>query len=910
MGWLHGIRSRLRPLLFRATVEAELDEEIAFHVERQAEEYVRAGMPAGEAREAALRAFGRVDAVKEGVRIERGTRLLEDTGRDFRYALRKLRRNPGFTVAAVLTLALGIGANTAVFSVVNAVLLQPLPYAEPDRLVLLWNRSSSAGAQRMPVAAPDVAVYRERAKGFERFGFTEGTLDLSLSGREGPLHVRAGRVDPTFFHLLGVRPALGRGFSGREDVLPPEILDDSSATIPPAPVMLSHGMWKARFGGTVDVLGRDIRLNGQPAVVVGVLPADFELLLPPDVGVGRRADLWLPIRVDLSRLQRVDRLTDQDSDNTGAVIGRLRPGVTLEQAQAEMDGIAARLREEVPEYRHAGLRIDVVPMKASAVEHTRRILLALWAAVGAVLVIACLNVGNLSLARMLGRSGEIALRSALGANRWRLARQMLTESVLLAALGAGLGLLVAGGALPLIRKAGPADLPRLADAGIDGAALAFTLGCLLLATLFFGLAPALSFSRDGAGGHLVRRRGVRAADRHGRGIRNTLVVCQVGLSLTLLITAGLLLRSLLSLGEVSPGFEPRRVLTFELSLRYPDRYLGPADRAAFVHQLEGRLASLPGVEAVGLVGRLPLAGDLWTQPYGLDGASVEEWSANEADFRMVTSGYFRAMGIRLLAGRHFTEAEDLYERERVAIIDERMATRLGGTDGNALGKRLGFPLDGAPVWARVVGIVEHVRHESLTGNGRETIYVPYRQEASREFAVVMRTSGDPSRLVGPARDELRAFAAHLPMYDVRTMTDYIAAATSPTRFALGLIGLFALLALFLATLGLYGVMSYAVRQRRREFGIRMALGAPGKTLIRTVVASGLTLTGIGIGLGLAMSFVGSRFINSMLYNVGKVDPLTYSAVTSLMVLVAALACYVPARRATRVDPAETLRHEI
>lgn len=688
-----------------------------------------------------------------------------------------------------------------------------------------------------------------------------------------------------------------------------EALGDSTAVLPPWPVMVSYGLWLDRFGGDANVIGRELRIDGQLAVIVGVMPGGFELPLPPGIGIDRRADVWLPIRVDLSQLRRADRLVDQDSDNRGAVFARLHRNVTLAQARSEMDRIATRLREEVPSYGHAGLRIEVEPLKDSAVRHARPILLAMCAAVVLVLLIACLNVGNLLFTRGLGRQGELALRSALGASRLRLVRQLLAESLVLAALGGGLGLLVAHAALPLIARAGPADLPRLAQAGIDGAALGFTLGCSLFAAVFFGLLPAVSAinrPEDDAG--VVRRGGANGMGRRDRRLRDGLVVAQVTISLALLIGAGLLWRTLVSMGKIEPGFEARGVLVFELSLRDGDRYRGPADRARFVHRLEERLSSLPAVEAIGLVGSLPLSGAVWTQPYGRGGEAVEEWSANRADFRMVTSGYFRAMGTRLLAGRYFSETEDLYERERVAIIDEKMARRLD-SDGGAIGAQIAFPLDGAPVSARVVGIVEHVRHESLTHDGRETIYVPYRQEASREFAVVLRSSEPPSSLVAPAREQLRQLANRLPMYNVRTMEEYIGEATAPNRFTLRLIGLFALLAMFLAALGIYSVMSYTVRRRSRELGVRMALGARVPTLILQIVAGGLVLTGWGIALGLVVAFAGSRLIAGLLYGVSRVDPLTYAAAAALVLLVGAVACIVPARRAARVDPAQTLRYE-
>ncbi len=907
MGWLRGLRDRLGFLFQKERFESELAEELQFHLEQETEKNLQAGMSPGEAMRAARRAFGAVEKVKEEVREETGVRPLEDLVLDVRYAVRTLRRSPGFTTVAILTLALGIGANTAIFTVIDHVMLRPLVYDTPDRLVLLWNRTAHTGPERIPIAAPDVAVYREQARLFEGFAFTNRVSDAALTDDGEPQHIKVGGVTPNFFSLLGVPPGLGRDFDADEDLIPPEMLQDSTAIIPPPALIISNGLWVRRFGGDPDVVGRTLYVNGQPATIVGVTREGFELLIPPDVGIAAGVDVWAPIRVDLSNFRRADGLRDQDSDNTGAVIARLKPGATLADAQAEMDAISVGLRRQISSYERAGIGITVEPMHAAAVEHIRPTLLALWAAVGLVLLIACINVANLLLVRAMSRRKELALRSALGATRLRIARQILTESALLALAGGAAGTILAKLGIDLFMVVRPVSLPLVDNIAIDSRVLAFSLGATVLAALLFGLLPAFDSALMKSGSLLKQRVGDAYTTRSRR-LRGGLVAAEVAVSLVLLISAGLMLRSFVSLNQIRPGFDPERVLAFNISLRYADRYQGPAARAQFVHQLEGRINALPGVEAVGLVGRLPLAGRIWTQPYGLEGQSEAEWAANAADFRMITSGYFRAMGTKLMAGRFFTEDEDLFENRRVVIIDEKMARRIA-PGGAPVGKRLGFPLDGKPIGAEVVGVVEHVRHESLSEDGRETVYVPYRQEASRDVALVVRTSGEPGGLVEPIRNEVKKLAPHMPIYNVITMKDYIGAAVAQTRFSLSLIALFGALALALASVGLYGVISYSVRQRTRDLGIRMALGARGETLVRQIVVSGLTLASIGIAAGLAFSLLVSRAMTSLLFGVEATDPVTLAAISSLLLAVATVACYLPARQASRVDPMEALRTE-
>ncbi len=832
---------------------------------------------------------------------------------DLRGALRQLRRSPGFAAAVVLTLALGIGANTAAFSAVHAVLLRPPPYADPDRLVLLWHRADATGSNRLRISASDVAQYRERSRSFDGFAFVASPRDALLgleravaSRRNPPSHVRLGRVSPNLFSVLGAKTAVGRTFLPGESVLPSAALEDSAPPPPPGVVVLSHGLWRERFGADPNVVGRAVRIDGTPMRVVGVLRPDFELLLPHEAGIPPEADAWTPLRVPLARFRRVERLRDQDSDNTGAVIGRLRPGITLGRARAEMTRIAAGQREEVAFYRDAEIGIDVVPMQEDAVARARPALLALTVAVTFVLLIACLNVANLLLARATGREGELAVRHALGADRGRLARQLLTEAGVLGALGAGAGLLLATWALGLLPALAPAGVPRLEGVALDGAVFAFTLGVALAATLLAGGFPALLASRR-AGRAALRARDPGAARPV---LRRALVVSQVALCLALLTGTGLLLRSFAGLQRVDPGFRSEGLITFRVTLP-PGSVGGPAERAELLDRLLERVRGVPGVEHAGLVGGLPLAGEVWTQPYGIGGRPPDVWGGDEADFRVITSDYFRAMGTRLLAGRFFTEEEDVVEEGRVVIVDRSLAERIA-PDGSAVGRRLSFPLDGDPVSAEVVGVVEPVRHATLRRTGRETLYVPYRQEASRDVTVAVRTSASRERTqlasVRNAAEEVAA-GEGLPIFHVRPMAAYVARALAPNRFALVTFTLLGIVALLLAVVGLYGVIAEAVASRTREIGVRMALGAAAGDVRRHFLARGLGLVAAGVGGGLLLALASARVLTGLLFDVSPTDPATYLAVAALLAATATAATWIPAHRASRLDPATALREE-
>ncbi len=823
--------------------------------------------------------------------------------RDLHFAFRGLRRNPGFAWAAVSVLALGIGASTAIFSVVDGVLLRPLPYPEPDRLVLLWNHIESEPSRMIPIAGPDVAVFRERTRLFDGFAFASRVTDATLVTTD-PTHVRMALITSDFFDLLGSSAQLGRTFVPEDGAAP---TDDDGPTVgtPPAPLVLSHGFWVRRFGQAPDVVGRTVRVNGEATMVVGVMPEDFSVLLPPHSGIPADVDAWSPIRVELRAFERTSgRALDQDSDNSGAVLARLARGVTLAQAQREMDAVSLDLRREVPSYEAARLGVEVRSMQDDLTRRARPTLIAVWAAGGFLLLIACLNVALLVLARSTGRVSEFALRTALGARRLRIVRQITVENLTLAALGCVAGWILAGVGVDILLRFAPPGLPRLDGVGVDGRSLGFAVTCAVVAAVIFGGLPGLLTLRTsgraalGSGGGLGSRRTSRA--------RSAFVVGEVALAVVLLATGGLLVRSVKELERVRPGFDAEGVLTFSLSLRGANQYSGPGDRARFVRAFEDQVEAIPGVEGVGLVGRLPLGGRAWTQPYGLPGQGERQWAENRADFRMVTSNYFRAIGSRLLEGRSFTEEEDLIEERRVAVIDEKLARRLA-PGGSALGLRIGIPLDGDPVEAEVVGVVEDVRYEDLKAEGREAIYVPYRQEASRDVAFAVRTQVDPETVTTPIRLVLQALDPELTLYEVRPMPDYVRASIAPTRFVLTLVAGFGVVALISTLIGLYGLIVFTVSDRSREIGLRLAIGADSARVLWDVAVGGMRLVVVGLLVGLGLAFLFGSALEGLLFGVRALDPSSLFGAALLLLATAGVAIWVPARRAATIDPASALR---
>jgi putative ABC transport system permease protein len=814
---------------------------------------------------------------------------------DLIFGARMLRKSPAFTALAVVTLALGIGANTAIFSVVNGVLLRSMPYRDPSRLAIIWNDYGSQGQSLPAVSPPDFKDYRERVRLMEfaaGSGTPGGTLVLDDPGGGGnrPQQFDMASVTPNFFPLLGVEPALGRNFTAEEGALNG-----------PRVVIMGNRLWQDTFHSDPGMVGRSIQLNGNPYTVVGILPPQFRLLLPAEAFQLRDSDLWIPQQINYAAFPR--NLTFL------SVFGRLKPGAGMSQAQAEMDGIAEQLRNENEVHKESGLRIRVVPMQFDVVKNVQPTLITLLAAVGFVLLIACGNVANLLLARATRREREMAVRSALGASRGRLVRQIMSESVLLAILGSLGGLLVAELGLSLLIQLHPAGLPRLDDIRIDGAVLAFTLGACVLTALLFGWIPAIQALRLNLSDTLKdAARG--SSDGRGHSARRILVVSEFALSLVLLIGAGLLIRSFIALQRVQPGYNPQNILSFSVTIP-GNRYPKNEDISRFVHELELKMGALPGVQSVGSIFQLPFTGSGAQMPYAYNAETSQQWESLSADWRPITPGFFPTVGARFLEGRNFNDADDA-NHPLVVIVDEMLARRAWPGE-SAIGKKLEIESlsrkDTPRMFAIVVGVVAHLRIHDLTRNVREQIYIPHAQEPFGRVGVVLKTPGDPSGVAKQVEQQVRTLDPGIAIWRLEPLESYIDDAQAPMRFNLILIAIFGAIALTLASVGLYSVMAYSVTQRAHELGIRIAVGASPRDILRLILGHGVRLTLIGAAVGLLVSLLVTRALASLLFGVSATDPLTFIAVPIVLALVAMLACYLPARRAMRVDPIIALRYE-
>ena len=826
--------------------------------------------------------------------------------RDFRYAIRSFARRPLFTGVILLTLALGIGSNVAIFSVANAVLFRALPYEDPEELAFVWTRLPATNVARSLVSGPDFQDYRNETTRFE--GFAGAVAIAGTLTGDGPAEqIMNAYTTWNLFSLLGIRPVVGRDFAA-DDAFPvdPQAFGNPNPDLPPGKVMLSYALWQRRFGGDASVVGRTIQMDGWGSIVVGVLPADFRIYLPADAGMPTNIDAWGILPTNIGEFARdAAWLT---------VVARLRDGVMLEQAQQEMDGMAARLREVHPFHASQNMQIVVNGMHRDVVNHARPALLALLGAVGFVLLIACANIANLLLVRATGRGREIAVRAAIGSGRGRIIAQMLTESLVLAVAGGLLGVLLAWQGIGLITAVSPGNLPRMEHVSIDSRALGFTVGLTLLAAIAFGLAPALrAVSRNLADG--LRDRGSDTGGVRGNKLRTALVVVEVALSLILLIGAGLMVRSFSGIQKVEPGFDAENVVTFSAPLPFV-KYLTIASRVSFLNQLSDRLAQIPGVASVGGVAPLPLAGgeQYSVGSYGRISDPDDVYQAQKADYKAVLPGYFETMRIRLVAGRVFERLDNEAGAQHVAVIDAKLAQRLFSND-DPIGAQLvldhfneqTFSLEKLPV--QIVGVVADVRSASLTTEGRETIYVPYVFNAFLPITYVVRTAADPGSLVHRIRTDAAALDPDVPIAALATLESYVTNAMAQTRFLLALIGTFAVLALVLASLGLYGVISYSARQRTREIGVRVAFGASNRDVLRLILGQGMVVAGIGIVLGLAGSVAVTRVVNSFLVGVTATDPITFAGVPAILLAVAVIASLLPARRASAIHPVEALRDE-
>jgi putative ABC transport system permease protein len=817
--------------------------------------------------------------------------------RDFAHAARMLARTPGFTLAAILSLAIGIGANTSIFSIINALLLRPLPYRDADRLVILWNRSPGLNITEDWFSTAQYFDIKTGHHGLEQVAIAIGG-NYNLTSQGEPERVGTIRVSSNLLPMLGQTTALGRLFTSDED-----------STGKPATALLSYGMWLRHFGADPKMIGKSVTLNGIPYEVVGIMPRAFSLPreVLPTLDGAEQADILLPLPMPPDAAQN----RDHEDYN---IMGKLKPGVSIAQAQAEMDTITARLRHDYPQTYppNGGLTFGIVPLLDQVVGDVRPTLFLLLGAVGFVLVIACANVANLLLARAVARQKEIAIRTALGASRFRILRQMLTESLLLSLCGGICGVLLAFWSLHWIHVFGPKSVPRINDIGIDRAALLFTFLVSLLSGALFGLAPALRVSRLDLHGTLKdANRGTAGASTvwgRGNNLRRLLVISELALCVMLLIGAGLLIRSFVRLESVSPGFNPNHVLTLELTMSGP-RYKDPQVVVATYRQLWNRLEGLPGVTASGAVTSLPLSQMFAWGPITVEGR-VPPPGENfiNADQRTVSGHYFEAMQVPLRSGRFFNE-QDTSTSPHVVIIDEYMAQQLWPNQ-DPIGRRIhyGGVTDKYP-WETVVGIVGRVKQYTLDSDSRIAFYRPQTQNPSRAMNVVVRGRMDPVVLASAVKQQIHELDSDLPLYGVRPMEQRIDESLATRRFSMLLLALFACVALALATIGTYGVMAYLVSQGTREIGIRIALGATHQGIVRLVVWKGVVLALCGVAIGSAGAFALSRLMRSLLFDVSPSDPLTFVAISFLLTFITFLASYIPAHRAAQIDPIEALRDE-
>ncbi|HZH90556.1 MAG TPA: ABC transporter permease [Pyrinomonadaceae bacterium] len=799
---------------------------------------------------------------------------------DVRYGFRMLWKNPGFTFVAALTLALGIGANTSIFSVVNAVVLRPLPLPDAEQLVWFDGVNPARGITESSLSMPDYLDWRNQSDAFQSMtAFVQGSAILADEGSE-PERVPRGVVTASFFPTVGVNPVQGRALLA-EDELP--------GSEPVA--VLSHGLWQRRFGANPNVVGSKFTLSGRSVMVVGVMPAGFDY--------PGRAQLWSALKTGAEDQRRDNRYLH--------VLARLKPTVTLAQAQTQIDALSARFAQQYPE-TNGGQSAKLTGLQEWTTRSVRTSLLLLFGAVGFVLLIACANVANLLLARSAARRKEIALRTALGAGRPRIIRQLLTESLLLATLGGAAGLILSLFLTDLLIALSPANIPRLNEIKLDARVLGFTVGVVTLVGLLFGLAPAWQASKTDLN-EALKDGGRSSTEGHGRNrLRALLIVAEVALSLLLLVGAGLLVKSFVLLRDVHPGFDAKNVLTMRISLpgaRYPE----PQQSERFYRELTERVRTLPGVEAAGATVSLPLGGSGFSvgRSFIPEGRPLVPAESLDTGYFVATPDYFKAMRIPVKTGRVFTE-QDKADAPPVVVVNESLARRVfPGED--PIGKRITVWRD--EKFAReIVGIVGDVKSSRLDAETKSQIYVPYAQDAGwGALSLAVRTTVEPETLTAAVRGAVLSVDKNQPVHDVKTMEDVLSASVANNRLVVLLFGLFALFALVLAAVGIYGVMSYSVTQRTHEIGIRMALGAQPADVLRLILRQGMVLTLLGVGLGLAGSFALSRLLSSLLFGVSATDPVTFGGLSLLLTAVALVACYIPTRRAMKVDPMVALRNE-
>jgi predicted permease len=873
----------LRSLTRKGRTERELDEEIGFHLEREVEKNLGRGMTPEQARAAAVASFGGVEKIKDECRDETGARFLETLSQDIRYGIRSLRKNPGFSIVAILTLALGIGANTAIFSVVHGVLLQSLPYGGGERLVRIRHDAPGAGDQGQAFSAKEIADYREQSRVMD--GLVEyHSMSFVLLGRKEPERVRTGVVSAEFFDVLGVRPILGRSFLPGEDKPGAE-----------AVLVLSYDYWVRSFGADRSIVGRAFKMNDRVHTVVGVLPA-----IP---GYPDENDVYMP--VSACPFRSAPSMAEDRDMRMVNLYGRLKPGVTLSAARTDLATVAGRLRQQYPKSYPAksGYTASAVPIREELTRQARPTFLILLAMVGLVLLLACANVANLTIARLMRRGREIALRTALGAGRARLTRQLLTESGILSLCGGALGLALAAGGMRLLVAFAARFSPRAAEIRIDGPVLLFTLAISLGTAIGFGLVSAASSDRDIA--TALQDGGERATGgvRINR-LRKLLIVAQVAISFLLLTGAGLMVRTFWKLQSVNPGFQSDHVLTMTVDLNWT-RYNDNAKRLAFWRPMLERVRTLPGVRTAGVAIKFPLND---SGPFNT-GFRIERRPQTpgdpvpQTDFRIASTDYFATIGLPLVNGRFFQE-DDREDAPLVSIVNEAMAHRFW-SGRSPLGERVS--LDEGKTWRTIVGVIGDVKQYGLDKPAADELYLPYAQYPPLGASLLVRTIGEPLSVARKLRETIYALDPTQPVADVRTLDQLRDNSLSSPRLTAVLLVLFAAVALTITAAGITGVLAFSISQRTQEFGIRVALGAQPIELLGMVVRQGMALVAAGLAIGFAGSLAGSQLLSGLLFGVTAHDPLTFAGVLLLLSAVAALACFVPARRATHVDPMITLR---
>jgi putative ABC transport system permease protein len=901
--WNDQLRARLAHVRLEPAREAEIVDELSHHLDQRYTDLLAGGTPDAEARRLALDELDAPDVLAARLQPLRQARtaaavvagaparsLAADLWQDVRYAVRTLRRQPGFAAAALLTLGLGMGATTAIFSLVNAAVLRALPYPDPDRLVAIWaGRTGATSQPRLPPANGDIADWRRHTESFAHIAaFAPRSADLTdgdVAERIGAAGVTAG-----FFEVLGVQPLLGRALATGEDV-------HGGAPV----ALIGYGLWQRRFGGDPGLLGRTITINGEGHTVIGILPADFDFPRgaewPAFFSFSGRTEIWLPLafraRDDGSGWSNWESRVERGV----LAIGRVKPGIDPRRAQAEMDAYAARAAADHPA-SHQGVHLQLVPMRDQMAAHASRSLLILFAAVGVLLLIACVNVANLLLARAVSRAPDAAVRTAMGASRERLVRQLLTECGVLALLATALGLLIARACIAGFLALNPATASRMNEASLDPTVLVFAAVTATVASALFGILPALHTSRFDLRRSLYATRG---GDAGRERVRAALIAAQVALAVALLTTAGLIGRSFLHVLGVHPGFRSESVLAMDLRLP-AGRYQRASSQIALFHQVLERIEALPSVRNAGAISFLPLGGGQNNGRFIVEGApEVAPGSEPTAERRHVTPGYFAAMGIPVRQGRVFT-AQDTMDAPRVVVVNETLARQfLAG--GDPIGRRL----RAFGVWRTVVGVVGDVRSAALERDPGAQLYVPLGQFAWGSMTIVMQTEGSPLALVPAVRRELKTLEPLMLAANIRTVEQVVVRASSARRFDTAMLAFFALSALLLTLIGIYGVVSFLVSRRRREIGIRVALGASRREVLRLILVQAMKPVAIGAAAGLLGTIATARLVESRLFGISAWDPLTHATIAVFVSLAALVACWLPARRATVLHPVDALR---